>query len=232
MKFFSYIYGRKPEETGEQCDEFLHELMLEEHIDKQMRTLSGGNARKLAIAVALMSPANVVLLDEPTSSLDPLARHAAQKLMVSVRCQKTMMLCTHLLSEAEELCDTIGVMLKGSIYVVGSPSSLSAKFGTEWRLDVLFTQETDGRFGQFLSHELPSAKLVIHRPANEIYSIPSCDIPMVGLFRLMDRAISPGDLSVKFFTASSATLEKVFMELVLKSESAEDHARSSDLVPV
>jgi ABC-type multidrug transport system ATPase subunit len=90
-----------------------------------------------------------------------------------------MMLCTHLLSEAEELCDTISVMLKGSLYVVGSPSYLSAKFGTEWRLDVLYSQGTNGEFQQFFSQQLPSAKLLIHRPANEIYSIPLSDIPMV-----------------------------------------------------
>jgi ABC-type multidrug transport system ATPase subunit len=78
LKFFSYIDGREPEQTAAICEAFIRDLMLEEPINKQMRNLSGGNARKLAIAIALMSPASVVLLDEPTSSLDPLARHAAQ----------------------------------------------------------------------------------------------------------------------------------------------------------
>jgi ABC-type multidrug transport system ATPase subunit len=228
FKFFSYIFGRSPDATAAQCQELVHELMLEDHIDKPVGNLSGGNARKLAIAIALMSPARVVLLDEPTSSLDPLARHAAQKLLNSVRGEKTMMLCTHLLSEAEELCDTIGVMLRGSVYVVGSPQYLSAKYGTEWRLDVLFSQETDGQFQQFLAHQLPSSKLVIHRPANQIYAIPSCDIPMLGLFRLMDTAISMPELAVKFFTASSASLEKVFLELVMKSDAAGDRTRAFD----
>jgi ABC-type multidrug transport system ATPase subunit len=224
FKFFSLIYGLDPSAAEAARDRFVHELVLEDHIDKEIKNLSGGNARKLAIAISLLSPARVVLLDEPTSSLDPLARHAAQRLINTFRGEKTMMLCTHLLNEAEELCDSISVMLKGSIYVVGSPSYLSAKFGTEWRLDVLFSDPTDGRFGEHLQSQIPSAKLVIHRPANEIYSIPSSAIPMMGLFKLMNQAIANANLGVKFFTASSATLEKVFMELVLQSEAAEDAA--------
>jgi ABC-type multidrug transport system ATPase subunit len=219
--FFGHIFGLTLERVSRKQDEFVRELMLEEHLGKQMKNLSGGNARKLAIAIALLSRAHVVLLDEPTSSLDPLARHAAQRLINSFRGHKTIMLCTHLLSEAEELCDSISIMLKGSIFVVGAASYLSAKFGTEWRLDVLFFKPTDDRFALFLRSQIPSARLIIHRAANEIYAIPSSAIPMVGLFRLMDEAIANPDLAVKFFTASSATLEKVFMELVMRSEVAE-----------
>jgi ABC-type multidrug transport system ATPase subunit len=222
FKFFSFIYGLRPTERQEARDRFVHELVLEDHLDKQMKNLSGGNARKLAIIIALLSHARVVLLDEPTSSLDPLARHAAQRVINSFRGEKTIMLCTHLLGEAEELCDMISIMLKGSIYVVGSPSYLSAKFGTEWRLDVLFSQPIDGRFGEFLTSQIPSARLVIHRLANEIYSIPSSAISMIEVFRLMDQAIANPDLSVKFFTVSSATLEKVFIELVMRSEAAQE----------
>jgi ABC-type multidrug transport system ATPase subunit len=224
FKFFTYIFGLDGEMAARECDRFVEELALGDHLDKELAELSGGNARKLAIAVAMLSPAKVVLLDEPTSSLDPLARHAAQRLMSSFRGEKTMMLCTHLLSEAEELCEALSIMLKGSVYVVGSPSYLSGKFGTEWRLDVLFSGETDGRFGAFLCHEIPSTKLIIHRPANEIYSIPSAAIPMKELFRFMDGVIKRPEFAVKFFTASSATLEKVFMELVLRSEERDQAA--------
>jgi ABC-type multidrug transport system ATPase subunit len=226
--FFGHIFGLEQEKVIQEQDRFVRELMLDDHLGKQMKNLSGGNARKLAIAITLLSRARVALLDEPTSSLDPLARHAAQRLINSFRGRKTMMLCTHLLSEAEELCDSISIMLKGSIFVVGAASYLSAKFGTEWRLDVLFSKPTDGRFAAFLNSQIPSARLVIHRPSNEIYSIPSSAIPMVGLFRLMDGAIANPDLAVRYFTASSATLEKVFMELVMRSEAAEQAAIAPD----
>jgi ABC-type multidrug transport system ATPase subunit len=228
--FFAYIFGVPPQAGARARDRFVRDLVLGEHVDKQVQTLSGGNARKLTIAIALFSNARVVLLDEPTSSLDPLARHSAQRLINSFRGTKTMMLCTHLLAEAEELCESISIMLRGTIYVVGAPAYLSAKFGTEWRLDVLFSQPTDGAFNYFLRSHIPSARLVIYRPSNEIYSIPSSAIPMVGLFRLMNVAVATPQLAVRFFTASSATLEKVFMELVMWSEAAAEAARVHEIV--
>jgi ABC-type multidrug transport system ATPase subunit len=119
------------------------------------------------------------------------------------------MLCTHLLTEAEELCDAISIMLKGSIYVVGTPSALAAKFGTEWRLDVLFSTPTHGQFYNFLRSQIPSTRIVIHRPSNQI---------------LMDTVIANPEFGVRFFTVSSATLEKVFMELALQSEAIQQAA--------
>jgi hypothetical protein len=104
------------------------------------------------------------------------------------------------LAQAKELRDFISIMLKGSICVVGAPSYLSAKFGTEWRLDVLFSVPTDGTFCNFLQSQIPSTRLIIHRQSNEMDSIPSSAIPM----------------EIKCVTASSAALEKVFMELVVR----------------
>jgi ABC-type multidrug transport system ATPase subunit len=94
-----------------------------------MRMLSGGNAWRLVLTMALLSPVRVVLLDEPIGSLDPLARHAARRLISLFRDTKTIILCTH----------SLGIMLKGAIYVARAPSYLAGKFGTESRLDVLFT---------------------------------------------------------------------------------------------
>jgi ABC-type multidrug transport system ATPase subunit len=217
FKLFGHIYGIDGTEARQR---FVTELGLEEHVLKPVRTLSGGNARKLAIAVAMMSPAEVVLLDEPTASLDPVARHCVRDMINSFRGEKTMILCTHLLNEAEELCDSIAMMLKGSIYVVGSPAYLSDKFGTEWRMDVLFSQPSDGRLGQVLRERVPGAKLIVSRPTNEIYGIPSDQIPIADLFKFMEKIVGDGKLGVKFFTVSSATLEKAFVELVQQSEAA------------
>jgi ABC-type multidrug transport system ATPase subunit len=230
FSFFGDIFGLDADEAIALRERFVTSLVLGEHVGKRVGSLSGGNARKLAIAISLMAPTNVVLLDEPTSSLDPLARHAVQRLVNSFRGHKTMMLCTHLLAEAEELCDAISIMLKGSVYIVGSPSYLSAKFGTEWRLDVLFTKAVDGQFWEFLRGHIPSARILLHRPANEIYGIPASAISMSALFSLMDDAMEKPELSVRFFTVSSATLEKVFMELVMRAESSSEGSMGSEEV--
>jgi ABC-type multidrug transport system ATPase subunit len=201
----------------ELSERFIRELELEQDKDKMVKDLSGGNARKLALAISLLSPSDIVLLDEPTSSLDPLVRHKVHDLINGMRGVKTFMLCTHLLGEAEKLCDEISIMIRGSIFVIGTPEYLSDKFGTEWRVDVLLKEEGDDHVAEFFAERFPDAALVIDRPKNRIYSIPAKNVDIVDLFRTMKEAVST-DVGVKYFTCSASTLEKVFLELVIKSE--------------
>lgn len=220
IKFFGMLYGLDPGLVQTTSERFIEELGLTEHQDKTVQELSGGNARKLAIAVTLLSPANIVLLDEPTSSLDPVARHLVHSLVNHYRGQKTFMLCTHLLGEAEALCDTISIMIKGSVFVVGTPQYLSSKFGTEWRVDILLRDDSPGTTDsvrQYMQEHVPSATVVANRPRNVIYSVPASDVEIARLFRIMKDAVEQ-EVGVKYFTCSSSTLEKVFLELVMRSE--------------
>jgi len=220
INVFCNLYNFSETEYIEFRDKFIEKIKLTEHANKLVSELSGGNARKLAIILSLLNPSNVVLLDEPTSSLDPIARHCVHDIINEFRGQKTFMLCTHLLDEAEFLCDVISIMFHGCVFVVETPQYLSSKFGTEWKVDLLLdneSQEIDQNVTNFFLENLPSATLSIKRPKNRIYSIPSDSIEIVSLFRLLKNAVER-NIGIKFFTCSSSTLEKVFLELVIKSE--------------
>lgn len=221
FKIFSQLFNLDYSvESTQFMSNIIQKLELEEHKDKIVKELSGGNARKVAVALALMNPSDIVLFDEPTSSLDPMARHAVHDLMNSYRGQKTFMVCTHLLDEAESLCDNLSIMFHGSIYIVGTPQYLSSKFGTEWKVDLLLENDSDevgNRVTQFMSENLPSARISIKRPTNRIYSIPSDEIEIAPLFKLFKKAVED-HIGIKYFTCSSSTLEKVFLELIIKSE--------------
>ena len=227
LKFFGMLYGHDPQFSRSTSSRFVEDLALTDHQFKTVGELSGGNARKLAIAVALLSPANIVLLDEPTSSLDPVARHLVHTLVNRYRGQKTFMLCTHLLGEAEALCDTISIMIKGSVFVVGTPQYLSSRFGTEWRVDILMRDDAPGTTSavrDYMTQCVPQANVVANRPKNVIYSVPSNSIEIAQLFRIMKNAVEQG-IGVKYFTCSSSTLEKIFLELVMRSEEIDvEHA--------
>jgi hypothetical protein len=111
-------------------------------------------------------------------------------------------------------------MLKGSIYVVGTPQYLSSRFGTEWRIDVVLSddrEETHAGVSEFLSANLPSANLVNTRGLNLLYAIPADVIEIAPLFRVMKNAVVQ-EIGIKHFTCSSTTLEKVFLDLVMRSE--------------
>ncbi|OHS97374.1 ABC transporter family protein [Tritrichomonas foetus] len=240
FKIFSQIFGLDSNNFGQNhgqsqnLEDFLQNIIekleLGEHKDKIIKELSGGNARKVAVALSLLAPTDIVLFDEPTSSLDPMARHAVHELMNGYRGQKTFMLCTHLLDEAESLCDMISIMFHGSVYVVGTPQYLSSKFGTEWKVDILLDNDSEqvaDNVTNFMNENLPTSRISIKRPTNRIYSIPANDIEIAQLFKLMKSGVEQ-NIGIKYFTCSSSTLEKVFLELIIQSEENEREEMAYD----
>lgn len=218
IRFFGKIFNLPQERVDVFINEYIPLLELEEHKDKTVQELSGGNARKLAVLIAFMSPADIILLDEPTSSLDPVARHKVHELISRFRGQKTFMLCTHLLDEAESLCDNISMMISGCVYTVGSPQHLSSRFGTEFKVDVLLESESAmTNVKGFFIRTFPTSKITTQRQKNIIYSIPSSDIEIADLFQTMKGAVAQ-NIGIKYFTCSSSSLEKVFLELIIRSE--------------
>lgn len=220
LKFFCKIYNKTKEETKNIINMLVNQLDVEEHKDKLHNELSGGNRRKFCVAVAFLSDAPIILLDEPTSSLDPIARHKVHQLINRYKGQKTFMLCTHLLDEAESLCDEISIMLNGCVYTIGTPTHLSDRFGTEWKVDVILndpSEETNQNVTNFFAQNLPNAKIVISRELSRIYSVPSASISITKLFRLLEDAKAQ-EIGIKYYTCSCSTLEKVFQEIVMLSE--------------
>ena len=218
------LYGMLFEMTKEQQEEksqkLIKELGLESIVEKQIRDLSQGDVRKLAIALSFYGPAEIILLDEPTASLDPVARHDVQEMIMQNKGTKTFMLCTHLLSEAEALCDVISIMVKGCVYTVGTPQMLTEKFGKDFKIDLMLKDETDAvaaKCDRFFRDKLPQATLSITRPKARIYDMPSNVMELCDLFEIMEEG-AKADNGFTYYTCSSSSLERVFMEIVKMSE--------------
>ena len=221
FQLYSMLFRLPKDESEKKSDELIKLLELEEIQDKPIRDLSAGDVRKLAIALCFLGPAKIILLDEPTASLDPVARKHVHEMITTFKGQKTFMLCTHLLSEAETLCDEISIMIKGNVYTCGSPQYLAAKFGTEFKIDLQLvddTPETSAKVDDFFESKLPEAELSILRPRARIYSIPASATTLPELFDIM-QAGKEGENGFNYYTCSSSSLERVFMEIVHMSES-------------
>jgi lipooligosaccharide transport system ATP-binding protein len=124
-----YIYGRYfglPRKFVKQkVEELLAFAQLEEKRDAKVENLSGGMKRRLTIARALVSEPEILMLDEPTTGLDPQARHILWDRLFRLKEQGvTLLITTHFMDEAEQLCDRLIVMDKGSIMAEGSPATL------------------------------------------------------------------------------------------------------------
>ena len=119
-------YFNIPKKTAlSRAEELISFLKLESKKYVQLKTLSGGMLRRLAIARALINNPDLLILDEPTTGLDPQARHLIWRRLLSLKQQGvTMILTTHYMEEAERLCDRVAIMNKGTFLVEGKPAEL------------------------------------------------------------------------------------------------------------
>jgi ABC-2 type transport system ATP-binding protein len=122
------IYGMSKEETKKRAEEFIELMGLTGRMKEQVKNFSGGMQRKLNIAMALISDSKVLFLDEPTLGLDPHARRELWKQIERLKGEKTILLTTHYLEEADALADRIAIIKEGNIIASGTPSELKNEF--------------------------------------------------------------------------------------------------------
>lgn len=139
LELFGRIKGIPKATLKQYCDAMMRNLSLEAHVDKMAMTLSGGNKRKLSLAIALMGFPPLALLDEPSTGVDPAARRLMWDTISSVstlRRDCTVMLTTHNMEEAEALCSRIGIMVGGRLRCIGSNQHLKSRYGGGYQLEV------------------------------------------------------------------------------------------------
>ena len=141
-----FIYGRyfglSKKFIRAKIEELLEFAQLEEKRNVKVDALSGGMKRRLTIARALVSEPDILMLDEPTTGLDPQARHILwDRLFRLKETGVTLVLTTHFMDEAEQLCDRLVVMDNGKIMAEGSPLELIKTYSTKEVLEVRFGSE-------------------------------------------------------------------------------------------
>ena len=148
-----YVYGRyfdipKRELRG-RVEALLDFAQLTERGNDRVEPLSGGMKRRLTIARSLVNEPDLLLLDEPTTGLDPQARHALWDRLYRLKGQGvTLVLTTHYMDEAEQLCDRLVVMDRGRIVAEGSPRDLIARHSTREVVELRFAPNDTERMAE------------------------------------------------------------------------------------
>jgi ABC-2 type transport system ATP-binding protein len=139
LSFYGRLYGLSGARLKTRIDELLKFTQLEEKaVKRHVSTYSGGMKRRVNIAAALLHEPQVILLDEPTAGLDPQNKHALWEIIENLKSQgKTIVLTTHMMEEAEELCDRVAIIDKGKIIALGSPNQLVKKVKMENTITVV-----------------------------------------------------------------------------------------------
>lgn len=138
---FSRFYGLSKKQAAAKTEELLEFVMLKDKADAKVLELSGGMKRRVLIARGLVGDPKLVVLDEPTTGLDPQARQNLWERMRDLKRQNaTLILTTHYMDEAEVLCDRLVVMDKGKIVAEGSPKGLIAEHVSKSVVEIILKE--------------------------------------------------------------------------------------------
>ncbi len=203
-----FIYGRyfglPRRDLGNRVDELLEFMQLSDRANSRVEPLSGGLKRRLTIARSLVNDPEVLLLDEPTTGLDPQARHVVWDRLFRLKQRGvTVMLTTHYMDEAEQLCDRLVVMDKGKIVAEGSPLELIGRFSTREVVELRFT--ADEHPAHFADRVDGLARRVEALPDRLLLYTDDGDHTAAGVHEL---GVRPNSVLVR-----RSTLEDVFLRL-------------------
>jgi ABC-2 type transport system ATP-binding protein len=139
LAFYGRLYGLSGRKLTDRINELLDFTQLDEKaVKRHVSTYSGGMKRRVNIAAALLHEPQVILLDEPTAGLDPQNKHALWEIIQSLKKEgRTIVLTTHIMEEAEELCSRVAIMDHGKIIALGSPNQLVKKVKMENTITVI-----------------------------------------------------------------------------------------------
>jgi ABC-2 type transport system ATP-binding protein len=146
LELSAKLYGIARAERKGRIAEALEFMGLAEPGRRLVKTYSGGMIRRLELAQAMLHRPTVLFLDEPTVGLDPVARRSVWDRLLELRSnyQMTVLLTTHAMDEADELCDTLAILHLGQVAAIGKPSDLKASVGPDATLDDVFVRYSGG----------------------------------------------------------------------------------------
>nr|XP_031536281.1 retinal-specific phospholipid-transporting ATPase ABCA4 isoform X1 [Vicugna pacos] len=140
--FYAQLKGRSWEEAQLEVEAMLEDTGLHHKRNEEAQDLSGGMRRKLSVAIAFVGDAKVVVLDEPTSGVDPYSRRSIWDLLLKYRLGRTIIMSTHHMDEADLLGDRIAIISQGRLYCAGTPLFLKNCFGTGFYLTLVRKMKT------------------------------------------------------------------------------------------
>lgn len=143
LLFYARLRGITSKNESQTVLKAIEDVNLMKFKNRLSKGLSGGEKRRLSIAIALLGDVPVAFLDEPTTGLDPEVRRTIWNIIQTAKSGKTIILTTHSMEEADLLSSRIGIMAKGVLRCVGTPLHLKRRYGRGFKLTISFRKDND-----------------------------------------------------------------------------------------
>ncbi|ORX43294.1 P-loop containing nucleoside triphosphate hydrolase protein [Piromyces finnis] len=213
IEFFLSIRGYDSDDAKVYATQYINAAGLEEHQNKRVDDLSGGTKRKLSILIAICGYPERILLDEPTAGMDPSTRRLIWEIIKSTkrRNDSALIMTTHSMEEAEQLCDRLAILVNGRLICIGSPEHLKMKYGKGYILELQcndvdqFHSEVVEKCNLFNSHEYKMERISNNRGKYEVKMTKKLGL----VFERMEEYKKKG--LVNDYSFNQTSLEQIFI---------------------
>ena len=214
LEYMCRIKGSKI--NKQEINDLINQIELAPKKNSLCKTLSGGQKRKLCIALALIGDSKIILLDEPTSGMDVLARRSLWEFLKNYRKNKIILLTTHFLDEAEYLGDRIGIMSEGHFLCSGTSSYLKSKYPCGFNINLLinptkFNENYKQECYQGILEFEPKAEIRVASKGIFSINIQSENNNIAQIFHFIEQ--NKEKYGIEDYTVGSTSLEDVFLKI-------------------
>jgi len=216
LEFYAKIKGIRAEHIPGMVKLMIETLQLKKFADQKVETYSGGNKRKLCVAIALIGGPRVVFLDEPSAGVDPVARRWIWKFIQDKMKGRAVILTTHAIDEAEILCDRIGIMVRGQLRCIGTPEELKSKYVQGYILECHLSEDKDGEeslvaIKQHVENSFPGSEIFEEHSSLIKFKIPP-GTSFGNMFKVIES--EKDNLGILQYALSETSLEEVFLTFI------------------
>jgi len=216
LLFYARIKGVKPSEEKDALAKALETVSLTNFKTRLSKGLSGGEKRRLSIAIALIGDPKVAFLDEPTTGLDPEVRRLIWDIVNKARVGRTIILTTHSMEEAEVLCQRIGIMAKGTLRCLGPQVRLKNKYGSGFKISFSCDPKDQTKICEYIETLLPPGWKQIDNFAGTSSYEFNGDVKISSLFKEIEE--HKQEYGIQFWGISQTSLEEVFLRIIKEAD--------------
>ncbi|UCH60382.1 MAG: ABC transporter ATP-binding protein [Anaerolineales bacterium] len=223
LKFMADL--RHLSQVEDKVDDVLELVHMEDRADGYIANLSKGMRQRVGLAQALLHQPEVLILDEPTIGLDPAQIHEVRDLIQDLGRERTILLSTHILSEAQQVCNRVLIINKGKIVAEDSPENLRSRIAGSQRFRLAVLGETEGL--EKIIRDVPGIKTVAanDRSVFEFETTPGQDVRP-----LVSRAVVSAGYDLVELYPIGLSLEEIFLQLTRDEPRAPEMAEVDDLL--
>ncbi|XP_038057091.1 uncharacterized protein LOC119728778 isoform X2 [Patiria miniata] len=227
-----YCYARIKGLTGKQCEmavrRVVHQMNMEPYVNNRIGTYSGGMKRSLSTAIALLGNPQVILMDEPTTGMDPVAKQAVwSNVLALIKNGHSVILTSHSMEECELLCTRLAIMVNGRFQCLGSPQQVKHRHGDGYTLILRINDETLdwSSIMNFVNDRFPEAILKERHHNMVRFQLPLATRRLADIFGAVEE--NKARLGIQEYSVTQTTLDQVFVNFAKRQTDGHKSGKES-----